>query len=257
MLNVHLLNSALSGCCVRSSLIDQQPRASPWPCWLCCIAFLLTKPPPTCHCIIPMLGLLDATGGSHLQLKPTYGGAWHLHCIECWNLSVCPNFGPSLAPYFFSLFCPSALSPWVVPTFISHQNPPLYALSIPTCSFLCPVAHFLSPSAEGGLLPVPFPSGELQSPPFSLFSVFLLDVFSSSQKSVCLPRTLTHLLLRLSIHAFCLILLTHKSKFLSHCLYTPTSSLLDHVLCAFACLSLMSVPSTTFLFTHDPLYRMH
>lgn len=143
MLNVHLLNSALSGCCVRSSLIDQQPRASPWPCWLCCIAFLLTKPPPTCHCIIPMLGLLDATGGSHLQLKPTYGGAWHLHCIECWNLSVCPNFGPSLAPYFFSLFCPSALSPWVVPTFISHQNPPLYALSIPTCSFLCPVAHCL------------------------------------------------------------------------------------------------------------------
>lgn len=144
MLNVHLLNSALSGCCVRSSLIDQQPRASPWPCWLCCIAFLLTKPPPTCHCIIPMLGLLDATGGSHLQLKPTYGGAWHLHCIECWNLSVCPNFGPSLAPYFFSLFCPSALSPWVVPTFISHQNPPLYAPSIPTCSFLCPVAHFVS-----------------------------------------------------------------------------------------------------------------
>lgn len=123
---------------------------------------------------------------------------------------------------------------------------PFYAL-LPT----------LSPPAEGGLLSVPFPSGELQSPPFSLFSVFLLDVFSSSQKSVCLPRTLTHLLLWLSTHAFCLILLTHKSKFLSHCLYTPTSSLLDHVLCAFACLSLMSVPSTTFLFTHDPLYRMH
>lgn len=91
-----------------------------------------------------VLGLLNATGGSHLQLKPAHGGAWHLHCTEWWNLSAHLNFGPSLVPHFFSLFCPSALSPCIVFTFISHQHSPMSALSIPTCSFLCPVGHFVS-----------------------------------------------------------------------------------------------------------------
>lgn len=65
------------------------------------------------------------------------------------------------------------------PSFHISTHPCLLFPSLPAP--FCALLATLSPPAEGGLLPVPFPSEELESPLFSLFSVFSLGMFSFSE----------------------------------------------------------------------------
>lgn len=92
----------------------------------------------------------------------------------------------------------------------------------------------------------------LFSPSFLYFHL----VCSLSQKAVRLPRT-QHIsncccLFMFSVLVF--LVTNQNSLLIDHMHQHP---LFYHILCAFACLSLVFVSSITFLFTHDPLYRMH
>lgn len=258
MLNAHhLLNSAMPGCCVCSSLIDQQLCASPWPCWLCCIAFPLTELP------------------SHLSLYHSYAGAARFHrwvppAAEAhiwgsmasalhrgWNLSFCPNFGPPFWPqttlvsfvpflFFHELFPPS----FHIRTHLCMLCPslpaPFYALSPIFCLLLLKVAYCL--------LPFHLESCSLLLSP-SFLSFYL--VYSLFLRSLYAYLGVWHIsncccLFMFSVLSF---LLTSQNSFLIAC--THQHPLFYHILCAFARLILMSISSTTFLFTYDPLYRMH
>lgn len=221
------------------------------------------------HCFPPHWASLPPVTVSFLcwgcsipQVGPTCSWSPHMGSMASalhrgWNLSFCPNFGPpfwphttlvSFVPFLFlhELFPPS----FHIRTHLCMLCPslpaPFYALSPIFCLLLLKVAYCL--------LPFHLESCSLLLSPSFLSFYLVYSLFLRSLYAYLGVRHISNCccLFMFSVLSF---LLTSQNSFLIAC--THQHPLFYHILCAFARLILMSISSTTFLFTYDPLYRMH